>query len=84
MLRVHPSVAVRPEPFGALVYHYGNRRLVFLKAPSMVRLLDALDGRRTVDEALAEADVPSADWAGHRDALASLIRSDLLVTAGGA
>jgi len=22
-----PAVAVRPEPFGALVYHFGNRRL---------------------------------------------------------
>ncbi|MCY7299756.1 MAG: mycofactocin biosynthesis chaperone MftB, partial [Ilumatobacteraceae bacterium] len=29
-LALHPQVALRPEPFGALAYHYGNRRLVFL------------------------------------------------------
>ena len=26
-----PQVALRPEPFGALAYHYGNRRLIFLQ-----------------------------------------------------
>ncbi|MGZ4705982.1 MAG: mycofactocin biosynthesis chaperone MftB, partial [Acidimicrobiales bacterium] len=25
--RLDPRVALRPEPFGALAYHYGNRRL---------------------------------------------------------
>jgi mycofactocin biosynthesis protein MftB len=30
-LMLHPQVALRPEPFGALAYHYGNRKLVFLK-----------------------------------------------------
>ena len=30
---VDPQVAIRPEPFGALCYHYGNRRLTFLKSP---------------------------------------------------
>ena len=28
-LKLHPSVALRPEPFGALAYHYDNRRLIF-------------------------------------------------------
>jgi len=35
-LELHPQVALRPEPFGALAYHYGNRRLVFLKHADMV------------------------------------------------
>ena len=78
VLRVHPSVAVRPEPFGALVYHYGNRKLVFLKARSMVGVVEALDGVRTVAEALAVAGVPEAHHARHVEALASLVRSDLL------
>ena len=30
-LMLHPQVALRPEQFGALAYHYGNRKLVFLK-----------------------------------------------------
>jgi putative mycofactocin binding protein MftB len=31
-----PPVALRPEPFGALAYHFGNRRLVFLRRPELV------------------------------------------------
>ena len=34
--RCSPSVALRPEPFGALVYHFGTRRLSFLKTPQLV------------------------------------------------
>ena len=29
--QLNPQVALRDESFGALAYHYGNRRLVFLK-----------------------------------------------------
>ena len=29
--RLSPSVALRPEPFGALAYHFGNRKLTLLK-----------------------------------------------------
>jgi len=29
-LALSPSVALRSEPFGALAYHFGNRRLTFL------------------------------------------------------
>ena len=36
---LHPQVALRPEPFGALAYHYGNRKLVFLKHPDVVAVL---------------------------------------------
>jgi len=32
---LHPQVALRPEPFGALAYHYGNRRLTFVMAPTI-------------------------------------------------
>ena len=35
--RLDPRVALRPEPFGALAYHYGNRRLTLLRAPELVR-----------------------------------------------
>ena len=30
-------VAVRPEPFGALLYHFGTRRLSFLKNATVLR-----------------------------------------------
>ena len=41
-LALDPQVALRPEPFGALAYHYGNRRLIFLKHPDVVRVVQAL------------------------------------------
>ena len=45
-----PQVAVRPEPFGALLYHFGTRRLSFLKDPRLLAvvqgLADAADGPR--------------------------------------
>ena len=39
---LHPQVAIRPEPFGALAYHYGNRRLVFLRHPDIVRVVKTM------------------------------------------
>jgi putative mycofactocin binding protein MftB len=43
VLEIHPQVAVRPETFGALAYHYGNRRLIFLKHPDVVTVVQALN-----------------------------------------
>ena len=37
----HPQVAIRREEFGGLAYHFGNRRLVFLKGPELVVLVEA-------------------------------------------
>ena len=37
-----PSVALRPEPFGALAYHFGNRKLSFLKRPELVAVVRGL------------------------------------------
>ncbi len=51
-LELHPQVALRPEPFGALAYHYGNRRLVFLKHPDMVAVARHLGEHATLAAAL--------------------------------
>ncbi len=45
-LELDPQVALRPEPFGALAYHYGNRKLIFLKHPDMVLVVQALGDSR--------------------------------------
>src|SRR3954464_14431694 len=37
-----PSVALRPEPFGALVYSFRNRKLSFLKSRQLVEVVEAL------------------------------------------
>ena len=36
--RVHPQIALRDESFGALAYHFGTRRLMFLKSRRLVEL----------------------------------------------
>ena len=53
MLTLHPQVSVRPEPFGALLYHFGTRRLSFLKDRRLLDVVRRLDGSVTLDEALA-------------------------------
>jgi putative mycofactocin binding protein MftB len=42
-VRLHPAVALRDESFGALAYHYDNRRLVFLKSKALVELVVDLE-----------------------------------------
>jgi len=41
-------VSVRPEPFGALLYHFGTRQLSFLKDTTLLAVLQA--GRRDLAE----------------------------------
>lgn len=57
--RLSPRVGLRPEPFGALAYHYDTRRLVFLKDPLLVELVEALvhhpSARAAVDRVVADA-----------------------------
>jgi putative mycofactocin binding protein MftB len=46
--RLNPAVTLRPESFGALAHHFGNRRLRFLKSRQLVTVVRLLDhhGRR--------------------------------------
>jgi putative mycofactocin binding protein MftB len=50
--RLSPSVALRPEPFGALAYHFGNRKLTFLKRPELVSVVRGLERHDDVRSAL--------------------------------
>jgi mycofactocin biosynthesis protein MftB len=76
--RLHEMVALRPEPFGALAYHYGNRKLVFLRTPLMVTLVKSLEQHGSVAAALDAAGIPAGKHANYVDALASLQRSDII------
>ncbi len=77
-LIVHPRVSIRPEPFGALLYHFGTRQLSFLKDRLLLDTVQACDGTRTVAQALAEVGVPDAQRDRYRAALATLVRSTML------
>ena len=77
-LALDPHVALRPEPFGALAYHYGNRRLIFLKHPDVVRVVNALGEHDTVADTLTACGIDRARWPSFVTALESLERSHLL------
>jgi len=77
-LALHPQVALRPEPFGALAYHYGNRKLIFLKHPDVVRVVESLDGTATVAETLTACDIDEARWPSFEQALTNLQTSEML------
>ena len=80
-LRLHPQVAIRPEPFGALAYHYGTRRLVFLKHRDLVHVIDALDEAPSVSAALSTCGIDERRWTSFERALESLLDSDMLEVA---
>jgi putative mycofactocin binding protein MftB len=67
-----PSVSIRPEPFGALAYHFGTRRLTFLKSREMISVVTGLAACATVREALAKAGVPQTQWSVFLQALEAL------------
>ncbi|MDF1605347.1 mycofactocin biosynthesis chaperone MftB [Nocardioides sp. YIM 152315] len=73
-----PSVALRPEPFGALAYHFGNRKLIFLKRPELVAVVRGLSCADDVRSALVGAGVPEASWPSYLAALEGLAESDML------
>lgn len=77
--RLHEQVALRPEPFGALAYHYGNRRLNFLRAKELVTLVESLDDHESVRAAFDAAEINPRRWPSFEKALASLAASDFLV-----
>jgi putative mycofactocin binding protein MftB len=70
--RCSPQVSLRPEPFGALVYHFGTRRLSFLKTPELFRVVSGLAEHPTVHAAIDAAGVEPAQRPAYLKALAGL------------
>jgi putative mycofactocin binding protein MftB len=74
---MNPQVALRDESFGALAYHYGNRRLLFLKSRPLVNLVSSLDQYESAHSAL-EALIPAEDRSRYGRALERLAASDVI------
>ena len=47
-----PRVSLRAEPFGALAYHFGNRKLIFLRHPDVVAVVRDLAKYQTLADTL--------------------------------
>ena len=75
--RLNPQVALRDESFGALAYHYGNRRLVFLKSRPLVELVTSLERYPSASAAIA-ALAPAGRRASYERALARLAASEVI------
>jgi putative mycofactocin binding protein MftB len=72
-----PQVSLRDEAFGALAYHHGTRRLVFLKSPDLVSLVRSLEHFDSADLAI-KAVVQPAQHSRYVVALSSLVASEIL------
>ena len=76
---LHPQVAVRPELFGALLYHFGTRRLSFLKDRTLLAVVNSLEDSTTARAACTAAGVGDAEMSRYQRALATLASSHMLV-----
>jgi len=76
--RLSPAATLRPEPFGALAYHFGNRRLSFLKSRQLVTVVRLLDSYDSAADALDAAGVPAEQRARYAAALATLAESEVI------
>lgn len=81
-LRLHPSVSLRPERFGALAYSFDTRKLSFIKHPDLLRVVESLDGAMTVQEALTGAGIAETRWTSFVTALSTLEASEMLEVVG--
>ena len=75
--RLNEQVSLRDESFGALAYHHGTRRLVFLKSRELVDVVRRVGEFPSADAAL-DALVTPDDRGRYVTALSSLVRSEIL------
>jgi putative mycofactocin binding protein MftB len=72
-------VELRPESFGALAYHFGTRRLSFLKSTTLRSVVEGLGDHPDAISACRAAGVPEAEMPSYRAALARLAESEMIV-----
>ncbi len=78
--RVAPQVALRPEPFGALVYHFGTRRLTFLKSRLLLDVVSGLADHDSARDACRAAGVADDELPRYEQALATLAEAGMITT----
>jgi putative mycofactocin binding protein MftB len=72
------QVALRPEPFGALAYHFGTRRLSFLKSPLLSDAVRGLSDHATAREACLAAGVSQDRLPVYERALSTLAETGMI------
>ncbi|TCN54016.1 putative mycofactocin binding protein MftB [Rhodococcus sp. SMB37] len=79
--RLHPQVALRPEPFGALLYHFGTRKLSFLKNTVIVDVVKTLADHDSVRDALRARGIDESAEGPYVRAFGTLAASHMIVPA---
>jgi putative mycofactocin binding protein MftB len=74
---------MRPEPFGALLYHFGTRRLSFLKNQRVLAVVRSLDGHPSARAACAAAGVGEAELPAYVRALSALASTHMITERSG-
>jgi putative mycofactocin binding protein MftB len=72
------QVSIRPERFGALLYHFGTRRLSFLKSPQLLAVVQALPTSETARDACVACGVTADELPRYAAALATLATSQMI------
>ena len=75
---LHPQVALRPESCGALAYHFGTRRLSFLKSRTLLAVVESLADQPSGLAACRAAGVTSEEQGAYEQALATLVGSGMI------
>jgi len=77
--QLDPRVSIRRERFGALLYHFGTRRLSFLKSPVLLDLVRSLEQHPCARDACAACDIAEAEVTTYQAALATLASSTMII-----
>jgi len=75
---LHPQVSLRPESFGALAYHFGTRRLSFLKSRTLLAVVESLADHPSGLAACRVAGVPEEELPAYERALATLAGTGMI------
>ena len=76
---LHPQASLRPERFGALAYHFGTRRLSFLKSRRLLEAVENLASAPSARQALRDAGVGPAEEPRYAAALGQLLATEMIV-----
>ena len=76
---LHPQVALRPESFGALLYHFGTRKLSFLNNRTIVAIIESFPDHPSMRSAIAAAGIAESALAAYVKAFTTLADSKMIV-----
>jgi putative mycofactocin binding protein MftB len=80
--RLNPQVALRPESFGALAYHFGTRRLSFLKSRELLAVVERLGQEPDPAAACAAVGIEADRLPSYERALRTLAETETIVPGG--